>query len=108
VCSSRGGYGGSSSSSGGGGITCTYKPLQSLTAWDETLEGVFTAVVGGLVLLALGFGAGAGWAWRGAPVLDKRQHKRMEEYRAAAQRGKKEADMMWEEFFAQIAEAGDR
>lgn len=87
---------------------CATGLLQSLHAWDETLEGAFTAVVGGLLVALFVFGGGAGFAWRGVPVMDKRHHKRLEEYRAAVQRAKQEADIMWEEYFACLAEAGDR
>ena len=87
---------------------CSVGLLQSLYAWDATLEGVFTAVVSGLLVALFMFGGGAGFAWRGVPVMDKRHHKRLEEYRAAVQRGKQQAEALWEEYFASIAEADDR
>ena len=104
VCVAPDGSGGVSSSV----LMCSSGLMQSLRAWDETLEGVFTVLVGGLVLLLFVFGGGAGFAWRSAPVLDKRHHKRLEEYRAAVQRGKQQAEALWEEYFASIAEADDR
>lgn len=91
----------------GGGL-CSLGLLKSLYAWDAALEGAFTAVVSGLLVALFVFGGGAGFAWRGVPVMDKRHHKRLEEYRAAVQRAKQEAEVMWEEYFACLAEAGDR
>jgi hypothetical protein len=87
---------------------CSTGLLQSLSAWDQTLEGVFTALVGGLLILLLVFGGGAGFAWRGVPVLNKAHHKRLEEYMAAVHRAKQEAEVQWEEYFASLAETGDR
>jgi hypothetical protein len=90
------------------GAVCSSGMLQLLSTWDETLEGVFTAVFGGLLVMLLVFGGGAGFTWRGVPVLDKRHLKRLEEYRAAVHRAKVEAEVQWEEYFACLAEAGDR
>lgn len=100
VCSHDGGS--------SGGLLCSSGLLQSLLTWDEALEGAFTTVVGGLVLMLLAFGGGASFAWRGAPVLGKRQHKRLEEYSAMVHRAKQQAEALWEEYFATIAEVGDR
>lgn len=93
---------------GSEGIMCSGSLMQSLLEWHDTLEGVFTSVVGGLLLLLLVCGGGAGFSWRGAPVLDKRQHKRLEEHRAAVHRAKQDAEAMWEDYFASISHAGDR
>lgn len=103
VCSGAAEGGGS-----GPGMCAGGGALASLHAWDATLEGAFTAMVGGLLVALFVFGGGAGFAWRGVPVMDRRHHKRLEEYRAAVQRAKGEADMLWEEYFACLAEAGDR
>lgn len=87
---------------------CSGVFMRDLLAWDETLDEMSTAVLGGLVTLLLVCGGGVGFAWRGAPVMDRRQHKRMGEYRAALSRAKQEADVLWEEYFASISHAGDR
>jgi hypothetical protein len=101
LCSSRGGGGGGH---GGGGV-CSSGAGRSLLAADGALEeGVFNALVGGLLVALLVCGGGAGWSWRAAPVLDKRALKRLDAYRAAVARAKVQSEALWDEYFASLAE----
>lgn len=105
VCGIRSpGYTGADTTAG----ACTSASMQRLTSWDMTLDSWFGVVTAALVT-SLGMLFGGAWLlWQHQPVLDRRDAKRLDEYAAVVSRVAQQAEVLYEEYFMTLANAGER
>ncbi|KAF6254967.1 sarcaleumin-like protein [Scenedesmus sp. NREL 46B-D3] len=100
------GHGGSSSSSSSS--ICSSGLLQPLQSWGARLDDSLPFIGGVLLCAMLALGGAAKVVWRHAPVLDRRQQKRLDEYSAVVARVAQQAELLYEQYFLTLANAEER
>jgi hypothetical protein len=87
---------------------CSSSLMQSLLSWDARLDESLPFIAGLLVCGVLALGGAAKMVWRHAPVLDRRQQKRLDEFSAVVARVAQQAELLYEQYFLTLANAEER
>jgi hypothetical protein len=87
---------------------CSSSLMQSLRSWDARLDEGLPFIAGLLVCGVLALGGAAKMVWRPAPVLDRRQQKRLDEFSAVVARTAQQAEQLYEQYFLTLANAEER
>jgi hypothetical protein len=93
---------------GAPGGACASDAAQRLLLRDAWVEPAFAPLVAAALAAALLLAAAAKVVWRHAPVLSKREQRRLEEFREVARAVARANEALYEAYFSTIASREER